>query len=149
MEECRVCGKGGTSRSHAKAVARAPVQLTHPPSLALTWTPDPAQPLPCLTHALTRTSPPTHTHAPRAPQVLGVSVDSQFSHLAWTQMPRNEGGVGDLKYPLVADFKKVGWAGGAGARGGRRPNLWGPNLWAGRGHMRRSPSSPPLHTGMG
>jgi len=41
-------------------------------------------------------------------QVLGMSVDSQFSHLAWIQTPRNEGGVGDLKYPLVSDFKKVG-----------------------------------------
>lgn len=40
-------------------------------------------------------------------QVLGMSVDSQFSHLAWIQTPRNEGGVGDLKYPLVSDFKKV------------------------------------------
>uniref|UniRef100_A0A7S3VVT1 thioredoxin-dependent peroxiredoxin n=2 Tax=Eukaryota TaxID=2759 RepID=A0A7S3VVT1_DUNTE len=39
-------------------------------------------------------------------QVLGMSVDSQFSHLAWIQTPRNEGGVGDLKYPLVSDFKK-------------------------------------------
>lgn len=39
-------------------------------------------------------------------EVLGVSVDSQFSHLAWIQTPRKEGGVGDLNYPLVADLKK-------------------------------------------
>jgi peroxiredoxin (alkyl hydroperoxide reductase subunit C) len=39
-------------------------------------------------------------------EVLGVSVDSQFSHLAWVQTPRNEGGLGDLNYPLVADLKK-------------------------------------------
>ncbi|GAB4823815.1 hypothetical protein N2152v2_010861 [Parachlorella kessleri] len=39
-------------------------------------------------------------------EVLGVSVDSQFSHLAWIQTDRKEGGVGDLKYPLVADLKK-------------------------------------------
>jgi len=38
--------------------------------------------------------------------VLGVSVDSQFSHLAWTQMSRQEGGLGDLKYTLVSDLKK-------------------------------------------
>ncbi len=39
-------------------------------------------------------------------EVLGVSVDSQFSHLAWIQTDRKSGGVGDLKYPLVADLKK-------------------------------------------
>jgi peroxiredoxin (alkyl hydroperoxide reductase subunit C) len=39
-------------------------------------------------------------------EVLGVSVDSEFSHLAWIQTPRNQGGVGDLDYPLVADLKK-------------------------------------------
>lgn len=35
-----------------------------------------------------------------------MSVDSQFSHLAWIQTPRNDGGVGDLNYPLVSDLKK-------------------------------------------
>ena len=39
-------------------------------------------------------------------QILGVSVDSEFSHLAWTQTARNEGGVGDVTYPLVSDLKK-------------------------------------------
>jgi peroxiredoxin 2/4 len=39
-------------------------------------------------------------------EVLGVSVDSQFSHLAWTQTSRKEGGVGELAYPLVADLKR-------------------------------------------
>ena len=39
-------------------------------------------------------------------EILGVSVDSQFSHLAWVQTDRKSGGVGDLKYPLVADLKK-------------------------------------------
>ena len=39
-------------------------------------------------------------------EVLGVSVDSQFSHLAWIQSPRNQGGLGDINYPLVADLKK-------------------------------------------
>jgi peroxiredoxin 2/4 len=39
-------------------------------------------------------------------EVLGVSVDSQFTHLAWIQTDRKEGGLGDLKYPLVADLKK-------------------------------------------
>ncbi|EGO23345.1 peroxiredoxin [Serpula lacrymans var. lacrymans S7.9] len=36
--------------------------------------------------------------------VLGVSTDSHFSHLAWSQQPRKQGGLGpDLKLPLVAD----------------------------------------------
>ena len=38
-------------------------------------------------------------------EVLGVSVHSQFSHLAWIQTPRNEGGIGDINYPLAADLK--------------------------------------------
>jgi peroxiredoxin 2/4 len=39
-------------------------------------------------------------------EILGVSVDSEFSHLAWIQTDRKAGGVGDLEYPLVADLKK-------------------------------------------
>jgi peroxiredoxin (alkyl hydroperoxide reductase subunit C) len=39
-------------------------------------------------------------------QILGVSVDSQFSHLAWIQTERKAGGLGDLAYPLVSDLKK-------------------------------------------
>ncbi|RYP11115.1 hypothetical protein DL764_000273 [Monosporascus ibericus] len=36
--------------------------------------------------------------------VLGISTDSHFSHLAWAQQPRKQGGLGpDLKLPLVAD----------------------------------------------
>lgn len=38
---------------------------------------------------------------PAGSQVLGVSVDSQFSHLAWVQTPRKEGGLGDINYPLA------------------------------------------------
>ena len=39
-------------------------------------------------------------------EVLAVSVDSKFSHLAWIQTPRNQGGIGDIEYPLVSDLKK-------------------------------------------
>ena len=39
-------------------------------------------------------------------EVLGVSVDSHFTHLAWRNMPRNDGGLGKLDYPLVADLQK-------------------------------------------
>ncbi len=42
----------------------------------------------------------------RNTEVLGVSVDSQFSHLAWVQTDRKQGGLGDIAYPLVADLKK-------------------------------------------
>ncbi len=39
-------------------------------------------------------------------EVIGVSVDSQFSHLAWKNTSRKEGGLGDIEYPLVADIRK-------------------------------------------
>jgi peroxiredoxin 2/4 len=39
-------------------------------------------------------------------QVLGVSVDSHFTHLAWKNTPRKEGGIGPIKYPLVSDLTK-------------------------------------------
>lgn len=39
-------------------------------------------------------------------EVLGVSVDSVFSHLAWVQTDRKAGGLGDLNYPLVSDVTK-------------------------------------------
>lgn len=35
--------------------------------------------------------------------VIGVSIDSQYSHLAWRNTPLEEGGIGQLGYPLVAD----------------------------------------------
>ncbi len=39
-------------------------------------------------------------------EVLGVSIDSKFTHLAWCQQSRKEGGIEGLKYPLLADLKK-------------------------------------------
>lgn len=42
----------------------------------------------------------------RGVQVLGCSVDSHFSHLAWRNLPRSEGGIGDVTYPLIADLNK-------------------------------------------
>lgn len=38
--------------------------------------------------------------------VIGCSVDSKFSHLAWSQRPRNEGGIGEVRYPLLSDISK-------------------------------------------
>ena len=39
-------------------------------------------------------------------EVLGASVDSKWSHLAWTEKPREEGGIKSLAYPLLEDLKK-------------------------------------------
>lgn len=39
-------------------------------------------------------------------EVIGVSVDSHYSHLAWRNTPRNQGGIGPVTYPLVADLNK-------------------------------------------
>jgi peroxiredoxin 2/4 len=39
-------------------------------------------------------------------EVLGISVDSQFAHMAWIETERQNGGVGDLRYPLISDLKK-------------------------------------------
>jgi len=38
--------------------------------------------------------------------ILGVSVDSQYAHLAWINTPRKAGGLGGLDYPLVSDLTK-------------------------------------------
>jgi len=42
----------------------------------------------------------------RGVQVIGVSVDSHFTHLAWKNTPVNDGGIGRIRYPLVADLTK-------------------------------------------
>jgi peroxiredoxin (alkyl hydroperoxide reductase subunit C) len=39
-------------------------------------------------------------------EVVGVSVDSHFSHWAWKNTPVNKGGIGNIQYPLVADITK-------------------------------------------
>ena len=39
-------------------------------------------------------------------EVLGVSTDSHFTHLAWINTKRTEGGLGDINYPLLADISK-------------------------------------------
>lgn len=42
----------------------------------------------------------------RGIQVIGVSVDSQFSHFAWKNTAVSEGGIGQVRFPLVADLTK-------------------------------------------
>jgi alkyl hydroperoxide reductase subunit AhpC len=41
--------------------------------------------------------------AERMTQLLGCSVDSHFTHLAWQNVPRAQGGLGDIAYPMIAD----------------------------------------------
>ncbi|MFN4149403.1 MAG: peroxiredoxin [Candidatus Sericytochromatia bacterium] len=42
----------------------------------------------------------------RGINVIGVSIDSHFSHLAWKNTAVDQGGVGQLRYPMVADITK-------------------------------------------
>jgi len=39
-------------------------------------------------------------------QVIGCSIDSNFVHSAWKNTPLSKGGIGDIKYPLLADLTK-------------------------------------------
>lgn len=39
-------------------------------------------------------------------EVVGVSVDSQFSHYAWKNTPVEKGGIGNVRFPLVSDITK-------------------------------------------
>ncbi len=60
----------------------------------------------------------------RGVEVIGVSIDSQFTHLAWKNTPVSSGGIGQVGYTLVADIKHdicraydVEAAGGVALRG--------------------------------
>lgn len=44
--------------------------------------------------------------ADRNTAVIGVSTDSHFTHLAWQNTARSEGGIGDIAYPMVADLNQ-------------------------------------------
>lgn len=39
-------------------------------------------------------------------EVVACSVDSQYTHLAWINTPRKEGGLGKIKIPLLADLNR-------------------------------------------
>ncbi len=41
----------------------------------------------------------------RGVEVVGVSIDSQFTHFAWRETPPEKGGVGQIQFPMVADVK--------------------------------------------
>lgn len=42
----------------------------------------------------------------RGAEVIGVSVDSQYTHYAWKNTPVDKGGIGQIQYPLVADLNR-------------------------------------------
>ena len=42
----------------------------------------------------------------RGVKVIGASIDSQFTHSAWRNTPIDEGGVGALEFPIIADVKR-------------------------------------------
>jgi peroxiredoxin 2/4 len=41
----------------------------------------------------------------RGVEIVGVSIDSQFTHFAWRETPVAEGGIGPVGFPMVADVK--------------------------------------------
>ena len=43
----------------------------------------------------------------RGAEVLGVSVDSVYSHFAWRNMSRRDGGIGEISFPLISDLDKT------------------------------------------
>ena len=40
-------------------------------------------------------------------QVIGASTDSEFSHVAWLEKPKKQGGIEGVTYPILADFTKT------------------------------------------
>jgi peroxiredoxin (alkyl hydroperoxide reductase subunit C) len=42
----------------------------------------------------------------REAEIVGVSVDSHFTHAAWKRTPVDDGGIGPIRYPLVSDLTK-------------------------------------------
>lgn len=47
-----------------------------------------------------------HEFTSRNAEVIGVSVDSVYTHLAWKKTPVEKGGIGPIKYALVSDLKR-------------------------------------------
>ncbi len=43
----------------------------------------------------------------RGVQIVGCSTDTEFSHWAWLQTPRNKGGIHGVSYPIIADTNKT------------------------------------------
>ncbi len=43
----------------------------------------------------------------RETEVVGVSIDSQFTHFAWRNTPVDEGGIGQIRFPIVSDIRHI------------------------------------------
>ncbi len=43
----------------------------------------------------------------RNTEVIAVSTDSHFSHMAWLNTPKSQGGIEGVEYPIVSDFNKT------------------------------------------
>lgn len=43
----------------------------------------------------------------RGAELVGCSVDSHYSHFAWLQQPKNQGGIQGVEYPIVSDINKT------------------------------------------
>jgi len=72
-------------------------------------------------------------------EIVGVSVDSEFTHLAWINTLRNEGGLGKINYPLLSDLNKevsqaYGVLGGGGGSCTRAYFTLGRGVLGRRGH---------------
>ena len=44
--------------------------------------------------------------ASRGAKIIGVSIDSHFTHIAWKKTPVAKGGIGNIRFPLIADITK-------------------------------------------
>lgn len=43
----------------------------------------------------------------RETEVVGISIDSQFTHFAWRNTPVDEGGIGQISFPIVSDIRHI------------------------------------------
>lgn len=48
-----------------------------------------------------------HAFQERNTEVIAVSTDSHFSHMAWLNTPKSQGGIEGVEYPIVSDFNKT------------------------------------------
>lgn len=47
-----------------------------------------------------------HDFQKKGINIIGVSVDSDYVHLAWRNMEPSKGGIGKVQFPLVSDIKR-------------------------------------------
>jgi alkyl hydroperoxide reductase subunit AhpC len=108
-----VCGRLGAwlrAASCAKATGNEPSHSTPPPTFphpiprSISSLPSPH---PLLPSQITAFSDAAAEFKKLGCEVVGLSVDSNFSHLAWTQQGRKAGGLGKMAIPLIGDITKA------------------------------------------